>query len=68
LDVRHFNHAAEVAGRLLEPREDAAALLEPADESFDDVSIAVRLAVEVDQPRIAILVGFGRDDRRDAFA
>jgi hypothetical protein len=64
-DEGQGDHAAEVLGRLLESREDAAAFLEPADESLDDVTTPVRLSIEVDEASIAVLVFFRRDDGRN---
>lgn len=65
-DEGQSDHAAEVLGCLLESREDAAVFLKPADESLNDVATTVRLAVEVDQPRVTILVLFGGNHRCDA--
>lgn len=65
-DEGESHHACEVLGGLLEPREDASAFLEPADESLDDVATAVRLAIEIDEAGVAILVLFRRDDGLDA--
>ena len=62
----HLQHAGEVLGRFFEPREDAAALLEPADESFHDVSLSVCLAVEVNRTGVAVFIALGGDHRLNA--
>jgi hypothetical protein len=66
LDEGESNHAGEVLGLLLESRKDSSTFLEPADESFDDVATSVRLAIELDESGVAVLVFFRRDDGRDA--
>ena len=45
--------------------EDASALFEPADESFNDVTIAILFLVEPHRSSVSILVGFRRDHRLD---
>lgn len=66
MDEGQLDHGSVVGGGLLESSEDAAALFEPADQSLNDVSVAVGLPVELDQPCIAVLVGLGRNHRFDA--
>ena len=66
MDECELEHAEVVFGGLLETREDAPAFLQPANESFDDVSFAVRVWVECDRPGVAIFVPLGRNDWRDA--
>ena len=48
MNERHFDHAAEILGCLLEPRENASALFQPTDQTLDDVATTVRLAIEHD--------------------
>lgn len=63
-----LQHAEVVLGRLLVAGEDAAAFLQPTNEALDDVSFAVRVAVELDGPRVGILVALGGDHGRNALA
>lgn len=65
MDEGHADNAAEVLGRLLKAREDAPVLLEPADQTFHDIAIAISLFVERHRPSVAVLVLFGRDHRLD---
>jgi hypothetical protein len=54
----HLNHSGIVHGGLLEAGEDAAVLFQPANESFDDVSIAIGGRIKLDLSSAAIFVGF----------
>jgi hypothetical protein len=66
VDERELEHAEVVFGGLLEACEDASALLQPANESFDDVPLAVCVPVEGNRPGVAIFVTLGRNDWRDS--
>jgi hypothetical protein len=66
LNEGHLDHAAEILGRLLEPREHPAAFLQPADQALHDAPPAVRLPVELHRPGRAVLILLRRDHRRDA--
>jgi len=66
VDESDFQHREVVFGRLLEACEDAPAFLQPADESFDDVAVAICLSVKLHGSGIPILVALGRNDRCDA--
>lgn len=66
MDEGHLDHRGVVGGGFLEAGEDATRFFEPTDQSLDDVPLAVGVAVEFDQTRIAILVGLGGNDRFDA--
>ena len=61
-----LHHGEVVDGRLLEAGENASALFEPTDEPLDDVAIAVSLTVELNGPRVAVLVDLRGDHRLDA--
>ena len=65
LNERHADHAAEVLRGLFKSREDSAALFQPANQAFNNIAIAIRLLVKLDEPTIAILVALGRDHRLD---
>jgi hypothetical protein len=65
LDECHFDHTAEIDGRLFESGEDAAAFLQPADHSFDNVPLAISFLVKVDWAGIAIFILLRWDDRCD---
>ncbi len=65
MDERHLDHAAEVLGRLLEPREHSPALLEPADQVLHDAPPSVGIHVELRRASRAVLVFLRRDHRRD---
>lgn len=65
MDESHFEHTGEILGGFLKSREDAPAFLEPADQSLDDVSLAIRLPIELNRSGIPILVFLGRNHRRD---
>lgn len=43
MDESHFEHTGEVLGGFLEPREDASAFFQPADQPLNDVSLAVEM-------------------------
>jgi hypothetical protein len=62
-DEGEFHHAAKILGRLLEAREDAAAFLDPTDETFDDIAASISLAVEFDLACVTVLVLLGWDNR-----
>src|SRR5215210_7886000 len=47
LEHRQLDHGEEVDGELFEARGEAAMLLEPAHDAFDDVALPVRAAVEL---------------------
>lgn len=66
MDECQFDKAAEVPGGLLETRENASALFEPADKSLDDVATAIRPAIKFYGSRISIFVVFGRNDWLDS--
>lgn len=55
----HFQESTEVLGGLLEPGEDATIFLEPANESLDDVAVAICLAIELDRACLSIFVFLG---------
>ena len=59
MDESHFEHTGKVFGSFLEPREDAPAFFQPADQSLDDVSLAIRFLVEHDRSGIPVFVFFG---------
>ena len=59
MNESHFKHTGEVLGGFLEPREDASAFFQPADQSLDDVSLAIRFLVEHDRSGIPVFVFFG---------
>jgi hypothetical protein len=61
VDERHFKHTGEVFGGFLEPAENASAFFQPADQSLDDVSLAIRFLVEHDRSGIPVFVFFGRN-------
>jgi len=65
VDKRHLDHAAEVLRRFLEAREDAAGFLEPADQTLDNVTPPVGVAVKLDKAGVPIFVLLGRNDRSD---
>ena len=65
MDESHFKHTGEVLGGFLEPREDASAFFQPADQSLNDVSLAIRFLVERDRPGIAVFVFFRGNHRCD---
>jgi len=65
LDKGESDHTGEALGGLLEPAEDAAALLQPADQPLDDVAVTIHLLVESHGPGLVIFVGFRWDHRRD---
>jgi hypothetical protein len=67
VNERELEHAEVVLGCLLEPREDSPALLEPPNETFNDVAFAVSVAVKLNRAGVAIFVFLGRNHRRDAF-
>ena len=65
MDEGHFEHAGEVLGGLLESREDASAFFQPADQSLNDVSLAICVAVEHNRPGISVFVFLGGNHRLD---
>ena len=65
MDEGHFEHAGEVLGGFLEPREDASAFFQPADQSLDDVSLAICFAVERDRSGVPVFVFLGGNHWRD---
>jgi hypothetical protein len=65
VDESHFEHTGEILGGFLKSREDASAFLEPADQSLNDVALAIRLPIELNRSDIPILVFLGRNHWRD---
>lgn len=65
-DERHPNHPGIVFRGLFEAREYAAILFQPTDEAFDDVTLAVGVAVPLDAAGFAILVALAGDHWLDA--
>ena len=65
-DEGHFNEAGEVQGGLFESCKDAPRFLEPADEAFDDVALAIGFGVELDGAFAAVLIFFRGNDRCDS--
>ena len=65
-DEGHFNEAAEVQGGFFESCKDAPRFLEPADEAFDDVALAIGFGVELDGAFAAVLIFFRGNDRCDS--
>jgi hypothetical protein len=65
LNDSELEHPGVVDGRLLEAAEDAAALLEPADQPLDDVAAAVELPVEAGMIVIVCLVALLWNDRQN---
>jgi hypothetical protein len=65
VDEGHFEHAGVILDGFLEPREDASTFFQPANQSLDDVSLAICVAIEVNRPGIPILVFLGGNNRRD---
>jgi hypothetical protein len=63
MDEGHFDHAAEICRALLESREDASALFQRPDQTFDDVAAAVRVPIKLDSAVLPILAVFRRNDR-----
>ena len=53
----HLNHSGIVHGGLVEAGEDSAVLFQPANESFDDVSIAIGGRIKLLQSCVTIFVG-----------
>jgi hypothetical protein len=56
VDEGHFEHAGEVLGGFLKPREDASAFFQPADQSLNNVPLAICVAVERDRSGISVFV------------
>ena len=46
MNERHFDHASEILGCLLEPPEDASALFQSTDQTLDDIAITIRLSIK----------------------
>jgi hypothetical protein len=65
VDESHFEHTGEVLGGFLKSREDASAFFQPADQSLDDVPLAICLPVKHDRPGVPIFVVLGRNHRCD---
>ena len=65
MDESHFEHTGEVLGGFLKPREDASAFFQPADQSLNDVSLAICFTVEHDGAGVPIFVFFRGNHRRD---
>lgn len=66
MDKRHFDHAAEIEGRFFVAGEEAAAFLQPADQSFYDVALTIAVLVEFHRTGLAILVRLRGDHGSDA--
>jgi hypothetical protein len=66
LDECPLDHAEEIAGALLESRENSAALFQPANETLDDIALPVLLTNEFRAPRGSVFVSFAGDHRADA--
>ncbi len=66
MDEGHFDHSQEVGRAFLEPRENAAAFLEPADQAFDDVSLSILSAIEWHTASISVFIRFAGNHRADA--
>ena len=65
MDESHFEHTGEVFGGFLESREDASAFFQPADQSLDDVPLAIYFPVEHDGPGVPVFVFLGGNHWRD---
>lgn len=66
MDKGELEHAEVVFGRLFEAGKNAATFLQPADEPFNDVSLAVCLAIELNGPGVGIFIALRRNDGCDA--
>src|SRR5262245_10862963 len=60
----HIQEAEEIERRFLITSKQPAALLEPADETLDDVSTTIQFAIKIRMPRLGYLPAMG-NDRRD---
>ena len=65
MDESHFEHTGEVLGGFLKSREDSSAFFQPADQSLDDVPLAVCFPVKHDGPGVPVFVFLGGNHRRD---
>ena len=65
MDESHFEHTGEVLGGFLKSREDASAFFQPADQSLDDVPLAICFPVKHDRPGVPIFVFLGGNHWRD---
>jgi hypothetical protein len=65
VDERHFEHAGEVLGGFLKSCEDSSAFFQPADQSLNDVSLAICVTVEHDRPGVPVFVLLGGNYRLD---
>ena len=65
MDESHFEHTGEVLGGFLKSRENTSAFFQPADQSLNDVSLAVYFPIKYDGPGVSVFVFFGGNHRRD---
>jgi hypothetical protein len=65
VDESHFEHTGEVLGGFLKSREDASAFFQPANQSLDDVPLAICFSVKYDRPGVPVFVLLGGNHRRD---
>lgn len=65
MDESHFDHASEVFGGFFKPSEDTSAFFQPANQSFDDVPLAIYFLVEHDGSGIAVFIFLGGNHWRD---
>ena len=65
MDESHFEHTGEILGGFLKSREDASAFFQPADQSLDDVSLAICFSIERNRTDISVVTFLAGNDRRD---
>ena len=65
MDESYFEHSGEVLGGFFKSREDASALFQPADQSLDDVPLAICFPVEHNGAGVPIFVFLGGNHWRD---
>jgi len=65
VDESDFEHTGEVLGGFFKSREDASALFQPADQSLDDVPLAICVPIEHDTPGVPIFIFLGGNHGRD---
>jgi hypothetical protein len=62
VDECHFDEPAEVLGSLFKPREDAAGLFQPSNQTFHDVPPPIGFAIEFHGAGLTVFVLLGGND------
>lgn len=66
MNESHFDHTNEVLGGLFKTCQHPAAFFQPTNQSFNDVTLAIRFAVELYGSGVTVFIVLARNHRLDA--